>query len=92
MGLLNRREFTAAGLAAGAVATLPGRIAFAANEEINVGFISCGSRAGGLMGSFSKIPGVNIAGLCDPDEERLGKAKTRFPKAKTWTNLRGRCF
>jgi len=89
MGLLNRREFTAAGLAAGAVATLPGRIAFAANEEINVGFISCGSRAGGLMGSFSKIPGVNIAGLCDPDEERLGKAKTRFPKAKTWTNLRG---
>ena len=91
MRRLNRREFVSTGLAVGAAATLPGRSLFAANanEEVSVGFISCGGRAGGLMGAFSRIPGVNIAGLCDPDESRLGSAKRRFPKARTWTNLQG---
>lgn len=59
-----------------------------ANEEINLGFISCGGRAGQLMGQFSKVDGVNIAGLCDPDEKRLGLAKQRFPKAQGWKDLR----
>ena len=74
MRSLNRREFVGAGLAIGTAATLPGRSLFAANanEEISLGFISCGSRAGQLMKPFSKIPGVNIAGLCDPDADRLG--------------------
>ncbi len=93
MRRINRREFVGAGLALGAAATLPGRSLFAAganaNAEISLGFISCGSRAGQLMKPFSKIAGVNIAGLCDPDEDRLGSAKRRYPKANTWTNLRG---
>jgi len=59
-----------------------------ANEEINLGFISCGGRAGGLMGQFDRIDGVNIAGLCDVDEKRLGAAKRRYPKAQGWTDLR----
>jgi hypothetical protein len=59
-----------------------------ANEEVNLGFISCGGRAGGLMSQFSKVDGVNIAGLCDVDEKRLGLAKERFPKAQGWTDLR----
>ncbi len=41
------------------------------------------------MGSFDKIDGVNIMGLCDPDEERIASAKKRFPKAQTWTDMRG---
>ena len=91
MQRLNRRKFIATTLASGAVAGLPARSLFAnnANEEIGVGFISCGGRASGLMKTFSRIPGVNITGLCDPDQDRLGAAKKRFPKAKTWTNLRG---
>ena len=59
-----------------------------ANEEINLGFISCGGRAGQLMGQFSKVQGVNIAGLCDVDEKRVAGAKKRFEKAQTWTDLR----
>jgi hypothetical protein len=87
---LSRREFIGAGLAVGAAAALPAHSLFAANanEEIGLGFISCGGRAGQLMKPFNAIPGVNIAGLCDPDEGRLASAKKRYPKAKTWTDLR----
>ncbi|MCH2116042.1 MAG: Gfo/Idh/MocA family oxidoreductase, partial [Pirellulales bacterium] len=91
MNRLHRRQFIQTTLATGAAATLPTRSAWAtnANEEIGVGFISCGGRASGLMKTFSRIPGVNITGLCDPDKDRVGAASKRFPKAKTWTNLRG---
>ena len=89
MSHMNRRRFLSTSLATGAAVSLAGRTSIAATEEINVGFISCGSRAGGLMRSFSKIDGVNIAGLCDPDKIRVEKAKERFPKAKTWTDLQG---
>ena len=40
------------------------------------------------MGYFSKIDGVNMAGLCDPDANRLASAKRRFPEAKGWPDLR----
>ncbi len=87
---LNRRQTLIAGLAVGVTTSLPCRSLRAANanDEINLGFISCGGRAGGLMGQFSKVPGVNVAGLCDPDSKRLGLAKQRFPKAEGWVDLR----
>ncbi len=87
---LSRRHFLGAASAFTVTSSLAGRQLRAANanEEINLGFISCGGRAGGLMGQFSKVPGVNIAGLCDVDENRLGAAKTRFPKAQGWRDLR----
>ncbi|WP_182865345.1 Gfo/Idh/MocA family protein [Rhodopirellula sp. JC639] len=94
MTRLSRRQFvgsTASATAAFAVtSSLPGRTLRAAdaNSEINLGFISCGGRAGQLMGQFEKVAGINIAGLCDVDENRLGAAKQRFPKAQTWTDLR----
>ncbi len=90
MNHLHRRQFIQSTLATGAAATLPVRSLWAnnANEEIGVGFISCGGRATGLMKTFSRIPGVNITALCDPDQDRLGGASKRFPKAKTFTNLR----
>ena len=90
MSRLNRREFVGATLSAGAAA-FAGRSSFAANanEEISLGFIGCGGRGGQLMKPFSAIPGVNIAGLCDPDESRVARAKRRYPRAKTWTDLRG---
>ncbi len=91
MARSTRREFLRRSLAAGAAFSLPSHLAFAAkpNEAINLGFISCGGRAGELMGIFSKIDGVRIAGLCDPDRQRLEGAKRRFPDAKAWTDLRG---
>ena len=90
MTSLNRRHFLTASAAVGLTTALPGKSLRAANanDEINLGFVSCGGRAGGLMGQFGKVDGVNIAGLCDVDEKRLGLAKQRFPKAQGWTDLR----
>ncbi len=88
---LHRREFLRHGLAAGAVLALPTStlLARSANETIHLGFISCGGRANELLGVFQKLDGVAIAGLCDPDQERLERTLQRAPAAKTWTDPRG---
>ncbi|QDT07528.1 4-carboxy-2-hydroxymuconate-6-semialdehyde dehydrogenase [Rubripirellula lacrimiformis] len=90
MSRLNRRHFIATTVAAGVTTSLAPRSLRAANanSEVNIGFISCGSRAGQLMGQFDKIEGVNIVGLCDVDENRVAAAKKRYPKADTYTDLR----
>lgn len=90
MNRLNRRRFLSLAAATGLTSSLPARTLRAANanDEINLGFVSCGGRAGQLMGRFEKVDGVNIAGLCDVDEKRLGLAKQRFPKAQGWIDLR----
>ena len=59
-----------------------------ANSEVNLGFIGCGGRGNILMSAFSKVPGVTVGGVCEPDAERLEQAKERFPKAQAWTDLR----
>ncbi len=88
MSQLSRRQFLVTSAAAGAVTALA-RPSFAlANDEINLGFISCGGRAGEHMKQFSSISGVNIGALCDPDEGRLGSANKLFPKAKAYVDLR----
>jgi len=91
MSNMTRRKFIHNSLTVGAALSVSPSLVRAAstNDEINVGFISCGHRAKYLMGRFSEIEGVNIAGLCDPDETRLGAAKERFPKANIWKDLRG---
>ncbi len=90
MRRFNRRQILRGGAAAAAALALP--IPFlrgaSPNNAINLGFISCGGRAGENMSVFSKFEGVNVAGLCDPDKERLGKAKAKFPQANSWTDLR----
>jgi hypothetical protein len=90
MAGITRRGLVRAGFLGGLTLAVPARRVWAANanDEINVGFISCGGRSNALMGSFAKVPGVTIGGLCDPDENRLGLASKRFPKARTWTDLR----
>ncbi len=88
---ITRRDFVRTGLAAGAALSWGAPLvrAASANEAIRVGFISCGGRGGDLMGQFSKIDDVAVAGLCDPDQQRLASAQQRFPGAKTWNDLRG---
>ena len=86
---LSRRRFLASSAAIGFTSAIALRsFSVSANDGINLGFIGCGGRAGQLMGQFSEIPGANIAGLCDPDEKRLGLAGQRFPKAQQWSDLR----
>ena len=40
------------------------------------------------MSQFSGCEGVNVAALCDVDEKRLGTAKSNFPKAEGFRDLR----
>ena len=90
MSLLNRRQFLSATAVAGVTTSLAPRSLWAANknDEINLGFISCGGRGMKLMRQFKEVEGVNIAGLCDVDEKRLGQAKELHPKAQTWVDMR----
>ncbi len=74
---------------ASAAVTFPSAVrATMAADDVNLGYISCGGRANGHMGMFDKIAGVNTAAVCDPDENRMGKAAERFPRAKSYTDLR----
>ena len=55
------------------------------NEKLNIGIIGVAGRGGSNMNS---VASENIAALCDVDENRLGKASERFPKAKTYIDWR----
>lgn len=86
---VSRRQFMASAAAAGMAVTFPSQTkARMAADDVNLGFISCGGRAGQHMGMFSKLDGVNIAAVCDPDESRMGKAQQRFEGAKGYADLR----
>ena len=86
---LNRRSVLGAAAAAGAVWTFPNTPARAmANDEVRVGFISCGGRAGGHMGVFRSMNGVKVAALCDPDGSRVAEKGKIFPDAKQFADCR----
>ena len=85
---IDRRNFLTTTAAIGVMSSLGPSRAMAANDEINIGFISCGSRARGLMGQFKGVEGVNIAAICDPDESRVGSVGQNYPRAKRFTDLR----
>ena len=93
MANMNRRQLMGAGLGAGVMMSLPAQSLWASRhrsalETINVGMISCGGRAGGLASQFDKIDGVNIAGLCDPDANRVEIMGHKYPKADRFSDLR----
>ncbi|MEQ1830492.1 MAG: Gfo/Idh/MocA family oxidoreductase, partial [Pirellula sp.] len=90
MKKLSRRSFVQTAAATGIVAsTRPARAFSMANDEVRLGFIGCGGRAGEHLSAFSKMTGVAVAGLCDPDQKRMEDAKDKFGQsAKTWVDLR----
>ena len=89
MSRIARRSFMASAAAAGVAFSFPSfSKAAMSNDAVRLGFISCGGRANELMGEFSKIKGLDIVALCDPDSARLGKTKNRFPAAKIFSDLR----
>jgi len=84
-----RRYFLAQSVAVGSLSVLPNLSwARSANEQINLGIVGCGSRGQNLQKIFGQIDGVNIAGLCDPDKQRLGQAASRLAHVDTWTDMR----
>ena len=88
MSRLSRRHFIATTAAAGVALSTSPRAHALVNDDINIGMIGCGGRAGEHMGALEKISGVKIVGLCDPDSKRVADAKKRFPAASTYTDLR----
>jgi hypothetical protein len=91
MNHFTRRRFLQSSLASTAAVAMSGQTLANTTKanDVNLGFISCGNRATQLMKAFSRIEGVNIVGLCDPDKNKLDKVGARFPKAKKWQDLRG---
>ncbi len=80
----NRRTMLAGSIAAAGVWTFPKSIAQAAmaNDEVRLGFISCGGRAGEHLQTFGKMNGVKIAALCDPDAKRVASKKKETLRRK----------
>lgn len=59
-----------------------------ANDKIRIGSIGLGGRGMGSAAWFSKIPGVEIAYVCDVDQKVVDRAKQVYPNAKATTDLR----
>lgn len=84
-----RRTFIkTAAVSAGALALYPSAKVLGANDNIRVAFIGVGGRGGQLLGSFSKVPGLTVAALCDTDEKHLANHAKSNPDAFTTTDLR----
>ncbi len=75
-------------LAGGLLALTPRSFAASANEQVNMGIIGLGWRGGDLLKAFSELPGVTIAGICDPDSALVDQRSQEHPQAKTYTDLR----
>ena len=90
MNHVSRRNFVKTVAAAGALSSVQSSRAYSlANDDIRLGFVGCGGRGGEHLEVFSKLDGVKIAGLCDPDSGKVSAAKERFgANAKGFSDLR----
>ena len=85
-----RRNFVKSVAATGALASVASTPVFSqSNSAIRLGFIGCGGRAGEHLPVFSKLAGVKIVGLCDPDSSKVASYTEKFaPGAKGFSDLR----
>ncbi|MEM9346786.1 MAG: Gfo/Idh/MocA family oxidoreductase [Planctomycetota bacterium] len=83
-----RNLMKTAAVGAGALALGPTAKVLGANDRVRVAFIGLGGRGKGLLGSFSRLETVTVAGLCDADEKNLGGQAKKFPGAFATTDLR----
>jgi len=88
MSRITRRRFLKGTLAAGAATALSAGRVLGANDAINMAFIGLGGRGSGSAKWFSKVKGVRVAGLAEPDEGRLGSNKKRWADAKAVKDMR----
>ncbi|MBI3850858.1 MAG: Gfo/Idh/MocA family oxidoreductase [Verrucomicrobia bacterium] len=59
------------------------------NEKLDIGFIGVANRAGDDLNEVAReIDSVNVAALCDIDDNFLAKAKAKYPGAKTYNDFR----
>lgn len=99
--IMERRDFVKKSMTAGAAITMPGYVyskILGANDRIRLGIIGIGSdiKLGGKgkdeINKFRKIPGVEIAAICDCDKDILRKEEAEFrkrnEKVKTYIDFR----
>lgn len=83
---MDRRRFMAQVAAGVCVAPWLSQTALSANSQVNIGCVGVGGKGWSDMHETSV--GHNIVAICDIDEERLAKAKEKFPQAATFTDWR----
>lgn len=81
----NRRQFLATLGATAFAFPAIGRAGLSANEKLNIGVVGTSGRA---QGNIEGVQGENIVAVCDIDDNLLGQASKRFPKAKTFADFR----
>jgi predicted dehydrogenase len=72
---ISRREFLKASAAAGVALAVGGCVArrtYAAGEPVRLGFVGFRGRGNDLLKAFRKVPGAQVAALCDVDPAVLG--------------------
>ena len=89
---LNRRNFVKAGVGAAAIAMQSGRV-LGANDRVRVAVVGLRGRGKDHLKTYNKIEGVEIAAVCDIDEnvmaERLKDIEAMgMPKPKTFIDYR----
>ena len=87
---MNRRRFLAASAAVISTAFFPAPalIAQNANEKLRVAIIGLGGRGGAHLDIIRGLADLQIVGLCDPDANRLAKAREKVPTAKVEADMR----
>jgi predicted dehydrogenase len=90
---LTRRDFLKQTAVAATGTVLLGcqtsRRRISANDKLNIGFIGVANRAGDDLNEVAReINSVNVAALCDIDDNFLAKAKQKYPRANTYNDFR----
>lgn len=81
-----RRGFLAT--TAATTLVLANRKLLAANDKVVIGIIGLGGQGRGHLDSYLGIANVDVAYVCDVDEQRLADALKSAPKAKAVSDLR----
>lgn len=81
-----RRGFVAT--AATTALAFAGRPLYAANDKVVIGVIGLGGQGRAHVNSFLGIPNVEIAYICDVDEQRLAESAKIATKAKAVSDMR----
>jgi len=88
---VSRRSFikkAATGVAAG-VTFLPDRASWAgAGERVRVAVIGIRGMGQNHISSYMKLPNVEVAALCDVDENRARNTFNKYPQAKKYHDYR----
>jgi predicted dehydrogenase len=86
---IQRRQFLKSAVAAGAgLLILPHRTVFgaeSANNKLNIALIGAHGRA---TAHYNGLAAHNVVAICDVDEDHLGLAAKKFPKAKKYVDWR----